>query len=197
MALARIAAHEGRDQEAWRLYRRVPPGDPDAEAALRESAFILARQGEYRWCARLVEQLPTLHRFDAEAAELRLWQEAGLDPSTSSGTWYREVGRGMGATLNTASAMGAYTLSDRGTWLSFQNRGDLEIVFEGDPGLENPYGVIVVSPERHAHVKAQAAQQLVDWFVSDAGQGAIDAFQLGGEQLFFSRARASSVAPRP
>ena len=145
-------------------------------------------------------ELPFVSRGDdsgTHKAELRLWQEAGLDPSTSSGTWYREVGRGMGATLNTASAMGAYTLSDRGTWLSFQNRGDLEIVFEGDPGLENPYGVIVVSPERHAHVKAQAAQQLVDWFVSDAGQGAIDAFQLGGEQLFFSRARASSVAPRP
>ncbi|MEE3330944.1 MAG: substrate-binding domain-containing protein [Myxococcota bacterium] len=145
-------------------------------------------------------ELPFVSRGDdsgTHKAELRLWKEAGLDPGASSGTWYREVGRGMGAALNTASAMGAYTLSDRGTWLSFQNRGDLGIVFEGDPGLENPYGVIVVNPERHAHAKAQAAQRLVDWFVSDAGQGAIDAFQLGGEQLFFSRAKAASAVLRP
>lgn len=125
-------------------------------------------------------------------AELRLWVQAGIDPSAASGTWYREVGRGMGATLNTASGMNAYTLSDRGTWLSFQNRGDLAIAVEGDPSLENPYGFIVVNPERHAHVKAALAQELIDWLVSGPGQAAIDGFRVNGERLFFAKAQSAN-----
>jgi tungstate transport system substrate-binding protein len=131
-------------------------------------------------------------------AELRLWKIAGIDPSGASGTWYRDVGQGMGATLNTASAMNAYTLADRGTWLSFHNRGDLVIAVEGDPSLENPYGVIVVNPALHPHVKAEQAQQLSDWLVSPAGQAAIDGFRVNGERLFFPKAVAgeSDNAPR-
>ena len=129
-------------------------------------------------------------------AELRLWGSTGIDPGPASGTWYRESGRGVGGTLNTANGMGAYTLSDRGTWLSFRNKGELELLVEGDPRLENPYAAIVVDPKRHAHVKAELAQQLVDWLVSDEGQRAIDAYRVDGEQLFFSRA-SSPGAPTP
>lgn len=121
-------------------------------------------------------------------AELRVWEQAGIDPSESSGAWYREVGRGMGATLNTASAMGAYTLSDRGTWLSFRNRGDLGIVVEGDPPLMNPYSVIAVDPVRHPHVNAKGAQALIDWLRSPEGQSAIAAFRVQGERLFVPNA---------
>ena len=94
----------------------------------------------------------------------------------------------MGATLNTAAQVPAYALTDRGTWLSFQNRGALEIVFEGDPVLFNPYGIILVNPERHPHVKAEHGQAFIDWIVSVAGQEAIAGFRVGGEQLFFPRA---------
>jgi len=115
-------------------------------------------------------------------AELALWAQAGVEPA---GAWYRSTGSGMGATLNTAAQLPAYALSDRGTWLSFMNRGDLAIVFEGDPRLFNPYGVMLVNPERHAHVKAEAGQAFIDWLVSDAGRAAIAGFTVGGEPLFF------------
>ncbi len=118
-------------------------------------------------------------------AELRLWQAAGVDPTGDSGTWYRETGSGMGATLNTAAAMEAYTLSDRGTWLSFRNRRDLELLLEGDPPLHNPYGIMRVDPERHPHVKAEDGQALIDWLLSPTGQAAIGAFRVEGEPLFF------------
>ncbi len=121
-------------------------------------------------------------------AELRQWRAAGIDPTPASGTWYRELGRGMGGTLNTAVAMPAYTLSDRGTWLAFGNRAGLVLAVEGDPSLQNPYSVIVVDPRRHSHVKAELAQRLVDWLVSEPGQAAIAAFRVGGQQLFFPRA---------
>lgn len=119
-------------------------------------------------------------------AELALWSEADIIPE---GAWYLETGSGMGATLNTAVQVPAYALTDRGTWLSFENRGDLTITYEGDPVLFNPYGVILVSPDRHAHVKAQEGQAFIDWLVSDAGQQAIADFQVGGEQLFFPNAQ--------
>jgi tungstate transport system substrate-binding protein len=115
-------------------------------------------------------------------AELALWSEAGLAPSAP---WYLETGSGMGATLNTAVQVPAYALTDRGTWLSFANRGDLTVTFEGDPALFNPYGVILVNPDRHPHVKAQQGQVFIDWLVSDAGQQAIAGYEIAGEQLFF------------
>ena len=119
-------------------------------------------------------------------AEQALWSAAGIVPE---GAWYLETGSGMGATLNTAVQVPAYALTDRGTWLSFANRGDLTITYEGDPVLFNPYGVILVNPERHAHVKAQEGQAFIDWLVSDAGQQAIAAYQVGGDQLFFPNAQ--------
>jgi tungstate transport system substrate-binding protein len=122
-------------------------------------------------------------------AELRLWRAAGIDPAPASGSWYRETGRGMGGTLNTAAGMQAYALADRGTWIAFRNKSDLVLVVEGDPQLENPYGAVVVAPERHPHVKAELAQRFVDWLVSEPGQAAIDAFRVDGEQLFFPRSR--------
>jgi tungstate transport system substrate-binding protein len=119
-------------------------------------------------------------------AEKALWAAAGLEPA---GGWYLSTGSGMGATLNTASQIPAYALTDRGTWLSFENRGPLEIVSEGDPVLFNPYGIILVNPERHAHVKAEQGQAFIDWIVSEAGQAAIAGFTVGGEQLFFPSAQ--------
>ena len=134
-------------------------------------------------------QAPFASRGDksgTHAAELRLWQMAGIEPR---GAWYREVGSGMGATLNTASGMNAYALADRGTWLSFGNRGDLAIVVEGDQRLFNQYGVMLVNPAKHAHVKKEAGQAFVDWLVSPGGQAAIAAYKIGGEQLFFPNAK--------
>lgn len=125
-------------------------------------------------------------------AELALWQEAGVDVAGASGTWYRETGSGMGPTLNTAAGMDAYALTDRGTWLSFENRQNLEIVVEGDPRLFNQYGIILVSPEKHPHVKAELGQKLIDWVLSDEGQQAIAAFQIKGQQAFFPNARQGS-----
>jgi tungstate transport system substrate-binding protein len=119
-------------------------------------------------------------------AEQTLWAAAEIEPS---GGWYLSTGSGMGATLNTAAQIPAYALTDRGTWLSFVNRGDLEIVFEGDPLLFNPYGIILVNPERHPHVKVEQGQAFIDWIISDAGQAAIASFKVGGEQLFFPSGR--------
>jgi len=118
-------------------------------------------------------------------AELRLWQAVGAVPSARGGGWYRETGAGMGATLNTANQTPGYTLTDRGTWIAFRNRSQLELLVEGDPALRNEYGVIVVDPARFPHVKAEAAQKLADWLVSDAGREAIAAFRVEGEPLFF------------
>jgi len=117
--------------------------------------------------------------------ELELWAAAGVDPSPASGEWYRESGSGMGATLNVASSMAGYTLTDRASWVSFGNKGELEILVEGDERLHNPYSAIVVNPERHPHVRAREAQIFVDWLTSARGQAAIDAFRIEGEQLFF------------
>jgi len=122
-------------------------------------------------------------------AELALWQEAGVDVAGASGTWYRETGSGMGPTLNTAAAMDAYALTDRGTWLSFNNRQNLEIVVEGDPRLFNQYGIILVNPEKHPHIKAELGQTFIDWVLSDDGQEAIAAFQIRGQQAFFPNAK--------
>jgi tungstate transport system substrate-binding protein len=122
-------------------------------------------------------------------AELALWGEAGIDTAGASGSWYRETGSGMGPTLNTAAGMDAYGLTDRGTWLSFENRQNLEIVVEGDPRLFNQYGIILVDPEKHPHVKAELGQEFIDWVISDEGQQAIGAFRINGQQAFFPNAK--------
>jgi tungstate transport system substrate-binding protein len=122
--------------------------------------------------------------------ELALWQEAGIDVASASGTWYRETGSGMGPTLNTAAGMDAYALTDRGTWLSFDNRQNLEIVVEGDSRLFNQYGIILVNPEKHPHVKAKLGQTFIDWVLSDEGQEAIAAFRIKGQPAFFPNAKS-------
>ncbi len=122
------------------------------------------------------------------AAELRYWKAAGA--SESKGAGYKECGCGMGPALNMAAGTGAYVLADRGTWLSFKNRGDLAVLVEGDSKLFNQYGVMVVNPAKHPHVKAAEAQKFVDWVVSPSGQSAIASYQIGGEQLFFPNANA-------
>ncbi len=124
------------------------------------------------------------------AAELRLWKAAAIDPQSGKGTWYRETGSGMGPTLNTASSMNAYAFTDRGTWLSFRNRGDLVIVVEGDRQLFNQYGIMLVNPAKHPHVKKDLGQAFVDWVVSAEGQKAIAGYRIGTDQLFFPNAVA-------
>lgn len=123
------------------------------------------------------------------AAELRYWKTAGVDLTAAKPPGYRECGCGMGPALNIASSTGAHVLTDRGTWLNFKNRGDLAILVEGDQRLFNQYGVMVVNPARHPHVKAELAQTFADWVVSPAGQAAIADYKIGGEQLFFPNAR--------
>ena len=122
------------------------------------------------------------------AAELRYWKAAGVDLDKAKGPWYRDTGSGMGPALNTAASMNAYILADRGTWLSFKNRGDLGIVVEGDSKLFNQYGVILVNPAKHPHVKQADGQKFIDWVVSAEGQKAIAGYKIGGEQLFFPNA---------
>ena len=127
-------------------------------------------------------------RSGTHTAELRAWRDAGLDINAVKGDWYKEVGQGMGPALNTASASNAYVLTDRGTWLAFRNRGDLAVLVEGDRRLFNQYGVMLVNPAKHPHVKAGDGQAFIDWLVSPEGQGAIAGYKIGGEQLFFPAA---------
>ncbi|MGZ5035751.1 MAG: substrate-binding domain-containing protein [Usitatibacter sp.] len=130
-------------------------------------------------------QAPFASRADksgTDAAEKRYWKMAGIEPK---GAWYRETGSGMGPTLNTASGMNAYALADRGTWLSFKNRGELVILVEGDTKLFNQYGVMLVNPAKHPHVKREPGQRFIEWLVSPAGQASIAAYRIDGEQLFF------------
>ena len=121
--------------------------------------------------------------------EMQLWQSAAIDPVVDSGKWYHESGQGMGSTLNIAVGMGGYTLTDRGTWLSFRNPGKHQILVQGGENLFNQYGIIVVNPERHANVNAQAAQIFVDWILSSEGQAAIAAYKIDGHQLFYPNAK--------
>ena len=137
-------------------------------------------------------QAPFASRGDKSGthfAELQLWTMAGIDIAKDKGPWYRDTGSGMGPTLNTASGMNAYALTDRGTWLSFKNRGELVIAVERDQRLFNQYGVILVNPAKHPHVKKAMGQAFVDWIVSPEGQAAIAGYKIGGEQLFFPNAK--------
>ncbi len=122
-------------------------------------------------------------------AERNLWQKAGIDPTRDSGSWYRETGSGMGATLNLAAGMGAYVLTDRATWISFGNKANLAVMVEGDPHLFNQYGVILVNPEKHPGVRAAAGQRFIDWLTGPDGQAAIASYRLDGQQLFFPNAK--------
>jgi tungstate transport system substrate-binding protein len=139
---------------------------------------------------------PFISRGDksgTHSAELNLWKVAGIDIAADKGPWYKKIGQGMGAALNTASASNAYVLADRGTWLSFKNRGDLEIVVEGDNRLFNQYGVILVNPERHPSVKKAEGQAFIDWLISSEGQKAIADYKINGNQLFFPNATTPGV----
>jgi tungstate transport system substrate-binding protein len=151
-------------------------GDKDITAALRAIAA-----GKATFISRG-------DRSGTHEAELRLWREAGIDLEAIKGPWYREIGQGMGAALNMASATNAYLLTDRGTWLSFKNRGDLIVLTEGDRRLFNQYGVMLVNPLKHPNVRAREGQAFVDWLVSPEGQTTIAGYKVNGEQLFFPNA---------
>lgn len=160
-----------------------PAHDPAGLAMGRDGAAALRRIA--------AAGAPFVSRGDrsgTHAAELRLWRLAGIDPTQGRGAWYRELGQGMGPTLNVAAAQNAHALADRATWLAFRNRQGLRILLEGDPRLFNQYGVLPVSPVRHPHVRAVDGQRFVDWLVSDAGQDAIGSYRIGGETLFFPNA---------
>jgi tungstate transport system substrate-binding protein len=129
-------------------------------------------------------------RSGTHVAELNLWKAAGIDIAKDKGPWYREIGQGMGAALNTSVGMGAYTLSDRGTWISFKNKGDLVIEVEGDKRLFNHYGVILVNPAKHPNVKKDLGQQFIDYLISPEGQKAIAGYKIDGQQLFYPNANA-------
>ncbi|MBB6181587.1 extracellular solute-binding protein [Pseudorhizobium flavum] len=127
-------------------------------------------------------------RSGTHAAELKLWEEAGIDIEDAKGSWYKDIGQGMGAALNAASSMSAYVLADRGTWLSFNNRGDLDLLVEGDKRLFNQYGIILVNPQKHPEVKVEAGTTFINWLISREGQAAIAGYRVNGQQLFFPNA---------
>jgi tungstate transport system substrate-binding protein len=145
------------------------------------------------WALRKIQatQAPFVSRGDRSGthmAELDLWKLSGIDLDKVKGAWYRDVGQGMGPALNTAASMNAYILSDRGTWLAFKNRGDLQIMVQGDKGLFNQYGVMLVNPAKHPNVRKELGQAFIDWLVLPEGQKAIADYRIGGEQLFFPNA---------
>ena len=199
------AAEEAFVAEGWGVARRDvmyndfvivgPPADPagiagtaDAAAALKAIAEAGAAGGEggAAFASRGDDS-------GTHVKELALWRAAGIDPAgldqaSRGGTWYRETGSGMGATLNLAVGMGAYALTDRGTWIAFRNKGDFRVLVEGDDRLFNPYGVILVNPARHPRVKAAEGQAFIDWLTGAEGQAAIGAYRLEGKPLFFPNA---------
>jgi tungstate transport system substrate-binding protein len=160
-----------------------PASDP---AGIRGARDIVAALKAIR-----DKQAPFVSRGDRSGtnqAELALWKVAGIDIARDKGPWYREIGQGMGAALNTSGAMNAYTISDRGTWISFKSKGELVIAVEGDKRLFNQYGVILVNPAKHPDVKKELGQQLIDWLVSAEGQKAIADYKIDGQQLFYPNA---------
>lgn len=161
-----------------------PAADPAHIAGMRSAAAALARIQQSR-----VAFLSRGDNSGTNIKELALWKMAGLDPSPASGTWYRETGTGMGPTLNTARAMDGYTLTDRATWISFRNKGDSKVLVQGDPQLLNQYGVLLVNPQRCPHAKLALARAFQGWLLSNAGQAAIAAFRLAGEQLYHPNAK--------
>jgi len=164
-----------------------PKSDPAGVAGMKDAPASLAKIAAARAAFASRGDDSGTHK-----AELALWKEAGVDVKAAGGGWYRELGSGMGATLNTAAQMPAYALTDRATWISFQNRGDLEISVEGDTRLFNQYDVILVNPETHKHVKKAEGQAFIDWLVSGEGQKAIAGYTLNDQQLFFPNAKKAS-----
>ncbi len=161
-----------------------PDPDPASVRGMDDAPAALARIA--------AAEAPFASRGDDSGThkmELELWEVAGVDVAAASGSWYRETGSGMGATLNTASGMNAYALTDRGTWITFANKGELEILVEGDERLFNPYGIILVNPEKHPHVKTEQGQQFIDWIVSAEGQALIAEYTIEGQQAFFPSAQ--------
>jgi tungstate transport system substrate-binding protein len=176
-----------RRQIAWNDFIVIGPrADPVHVGGGREAVAAFTAIAE--------AAAPFVSRGDksgTDALEHRLWRAAEIDPAkTGGGSWYRDIGGGMGAALNTAAAMSAYTLSDRGTWLSFGNKDSLTVLVEGDPRLLNRYDVILLDPKKHSEAKQEAARRLADWLVSAEGQAAIGAYKLNGEQLFHPSARS-------
>jgi tungstate transport system substrate-binding protein len=160
-----------------------PKSDPAGVAGSKDIVAALKKVQE--------KAAPFVSRGDksgTHAAELNLWKAAGIDIAAQKGPWYREIGQGMGAALNTSGAMGAYVLSDRATWISFKNRGDLVISVEGDQRLFNQYGVMSVNPAKHPHVKVNDGKLFADWLTSPEGQKAIADYKIDGQQLFFPNA---------
>jgi len=165
-----------------------PKSDP---AGVKGSKDIVAALGAIK--AKGADFISRGDKSGTHQAELNLWKVAGIDIARDKGPWYKEIGQGMGAALNTASASNAYVLADRGTWLSFKNRGDLGIAVEGDKRLFNQYGVMLVNPEKHPSVKKDLGQQFIDWLVSSEGQKAIADYKINGEQLFYPNANDSGA----
>ena len=164
-----------------------PAADPAQVTATKRAADALARIAAAR--------VPFVSRGDDSGThrlERRVWGIAGIDPASGHGTWYKETGSGMGPALNTAAGLDAYTLADRGTWLSFKNRQTLRIVLEGDTVLFNPYGVMLVNPAKHPHVKAELGRAVIAWLVSADGRKALADYKIDGEQLFFPSAPGAS-----
>ncbi len=160
-----------------------PGADPAGITGLRDAPAALRRIA--------AAKAPFVSRGDDSGThrkELALWEEAGVDARAASGTWYRETGSGMGATLNTAVSMGAYVMSDRATWVSFRNRGDFAVLVEGDPRLFNQYGVMLVNPARHSRVKVTQAWAFIEWLTGPEGQAAIARYRINGEPLFHPNA---------
>ncbi|MGB5589302.1 MAG: substrate-binding domain-containing protein [Gammaproteobacteria bacterium] len=166
-----------------------PASDPAGISGSTDAAGSLAR-------IAATESLFTSRGDDSgtHKKELGLWQTAGVDPSAANQSWYRETGSGMGATLNTASGMNAYALTDRATWIRFGNKGELEILAEGDPALFNPYGVILVNRDKHPHVNAAAGQAFIDWLVSEHGQALIGAYRIDGQPAFYPDADSGDAS---
>lgn len=159
---------------------------PKSDPAGVRGQDIVAAMGQL--AAGKAEFISRGDKSGTHAAELRFWKAAGIDAPTTKVAGYKECGCGMGPALNIAASANAYVLADRGTWLSFKNRADLGVLVEGDKRLFNQYGVIVVNPARHPHVKKEQAQAFADWVLSPAGQAAIAGYRIGGEQLFFPNA---------
>ncbi|HHN73559.1 MAG TPA: extracellular solute-binding protein [Thermopetrobacter sp.] len=177
-------------REGWGVDRRevmhndfvivCPAEDPAGIAGMRDAAAALRRIA--------ARKVPFVSRGDDSGThrkELKLWAAAGVDPRRAGDGWYRESGAGMGATLNMAAGMGACTLTDRATWLAFRNRSGMRIMVEGDPALFNQYGVMLVNPRRHPHVKEKAARAFIDWLTGPEGQKAIAGYRIEGRQVFF------------
>jgi tungstate transport system substrate-binding protein len=161
-----------------------PAADPAKIAGIKQAPEALKKISE--------AQAPFASRADdsgTHKAELKLWQQAAVNPKSSSGSWYLETGSGMGATLNTAIGKRAYALTDRGTWLAFANKDDFRVLVEGDAKLFNQYGVILVNPAKHPNVKAKEGQAFIDWLTGPEGQAAIASYKIDGQQLFFPNAR--------